>query len=99
MYEVMWNTTAFNDAALWPEDGSQPFLYSMGDGTGYGQHGDYIFGWKEGALQKAMDQRCFGNTCAGLKTQGAEESMKCAVKQSVQEPVEGCKFRNTRSWS
>lgn len=31
MYEVMWDTTPFNDAALWPEDGSQPFVYSMGD--------------------------------------------------------------------
>jgi hypothetical protein len=31
MYEVMWDTTPFNDASLWPEDGSQPFVYSMGD--------------------------------------------------------------------
>jgi hypothetical protein len=51
----------------------------MGDGTGYGQHGDYIFGWKEGALPKAMDQRCFGNTCKGLQTQNAELSTKCAT--------------------
>ena len=39
MYEVMWDTTVFNDKSLWPTDGSQPFVYSMGDGTGYGQHG------------------------------------------------------------
>jgi hypothetical protein len=32
MFEVMWDTTGFNDASLWPEDGSQPFVYSMGDG-------------------------------------------------------------------
>ena len=31
MYEIMWDTTSFNDPALWPEDGSQPFVYSMGD--------------------------------------------------------------------
>jgi hypothetical protein len=31
MYEVMWDTTPFNDKALWPEDGSQPFVYSMDD--------------------------------------------------------------------
>jgi hypothetical protein len=31
MYEVMWNTQEFNDPDLWPEDGSQPFVYSMGD--------------------------------------------------------------------
>ncbi|KAF1835703.1 hypothetical protein BDW02DRAFT_587926 [Decorospora gaudefroyi] len=89
MYEVMWDTTPFNDASLWPEDGSQPFTYSMGDGTGYGQHGDYIFGWKDGALQKAMDQRCFGNTCRGLETQSADVSTSCSVPQAVQEPVSG----------
>jgi hypothetical protein len=57
--------------------------------TGYGQHGDYVFGWKEGALQKAMDQRCFGNTCAGLTTQSANVSTKCGVPQTVKEPVDG----------
>jgi hypothetical protein len=31
MYEVMWDTTPFNDKNMWPEDGSQPFVYSMGD--------------------------------------------------------------------
>jgi hypothetical protein len=91
MYEVMWDTTPFNDKSLWPTDGSQPFVYSMGDATGYGQHGDYVFGWKEGALQKAMDQRCYGNTCAGLKTQGADVSTKCGVRQVVSEPVDECK--------
>jgi hypothetical protein len=32
MYEVMWDTTVFNDKNIWPTDGSQPFVYSMGDG-------------------------------------------------------------------
>lgn len=31
MYEIMWNTTIFNDPELWPEDGSQPFVLSTGD--------------------------------------------------------------------
>lgn len=31
MYEVMWDTRPYNDKALWNEDGSQPFVYSMGD--------------------------------------------------------------------
>jgi hypothetical protein len=31
MLEVVWDTTAFNDKSLWPEDGSQPFLLSTGD--------------------------------------------------------------------
>jgi hypothetical protein len=30
-YEIMWNTTEFNNLAEWPEDGSQPFVFSTGD--------------------------------------------------------------------
>ncbi|TRX95430.1 hypothetical protein FHL15_003761 [Xylaria flabelliformis] len=33
MYEIMWDTRPFNSRELWPEDGSQPFVYSMGDGN------------------------------------------------------------------
>jgi hypothetical protein len=31
MYEVIFDTTSFNDVNLWPEDGSQPLVFSMGD--------------------------------------------------------------------
>jgi hypothetical protein len=31
MYETVWDTTQFNDKTLWPEDGSQPFVWSFGD--------------------------------------------------------------------
>jgi hypothetical protein len=31
MYEVMFDTTPFNDKALWGEEGTQPFVFSMGD--------------------------------------------------------------------
>jgi hypothetical protein len=30
-YEVIWDTTQFNDKSLWPKDGSQPFVWSFGD--------------------------------------------------------------------
>ena len=85
----MWDTTPFNDASLWPTDGSQPFVYSMDDATGYGQHGDYVFGWKDGVLQKALDARCSGNACKTLRTQGAGTSTGCRVAQSVREDVDG----------
>ena len=44
-YETMWDTTPFNDKSLWPEDGSQPFVWSTGDRKGYSTHADYLFGW------------------------------------------------------
>jgi len=31
MYEIMWETQPFNKEELWNEDGSQPFVFSMGD--------------------------------------------------------------------
>ena len=31
MYETIWDTSKFNDKELWPEDGSQPFVWSMDD--------------------------------------------------------------------
>jgi len=32
MYEVIWETNKFNNKEEWPEDGSQPFVWSTGDG-------------------------------------------------------------------
>lgn len=29
--ETVWNTKLFNDPNLWPTDGSQPLIWSMGD--------------------------------------------------------------------
>ncbi|KAK8084302.1 hypothetical protein PG997_005573 [Apiospora hydei] len=89
MYEVMWDTREFNDKSTWPEDGSQPFVYSMNDETGYGWHGDYLFGWKGDALQRGLDARCFGNACTALETQRPEDSMACTKKQTVPEDVDG----------
>ncbi|KAF4632326.1 hypothetical protein G7Y89_g5802 [Cudoniella acicularis] len=88
MYETVWNTTEFNDPSLWPTDGSQPFVFSMGDPTGWGHHGDYIFGWKGDALQRAMDNFCHQD-CPVLKTQSYEIANKCTKAPVVKEPIDG----------
>jgi hypothetical protein len=62
--------------------------------TGYGHHGDYVFGWKGDALQRAMDARC-NVGCPILRTQSYEAANKCTQKLKVVEAIDGCMF--TRS--
>ncbi|KAH6839512.1 hypothetical protein B0I37DRAFT_439165 [Chaetomium sp. MPI-CAGE-AT-0009] len=89
MLETIWDTTPFNDKELWPEDGSQPFVWSTNDQDGYTQHGDYVFGWKDDSLQRAMDHRCTGDVCDVLEHQTFEESIKCTIPQTVEDDVDG----------
>jgi hypothetical protein len=65
---------------------------STGDNTGYGQHGDYVFGWKDDSLQKAMDDAkgCMGASCGKLKTQQPDAGNSCKVPIRVKEEVDGC---------
>ncbi len=87
----------FNDKSLWPTDGSQPFVWSTNDNLGYSTHGDYVFGWKGDALQRAMDQAqgCQAATCSALKTQSFTVANKCILKKQVVEPIEGCEYQST----
>jgi hypothetical protein len=91
MLEIVWDTRNFNNKADWPADGSQPFVLSHGDATGFGQHGDYVFGWKDTSLQKAMDEAkgCMGSLCTSLKTQEPTAGNACSVKPVVKEEQDG----------
>ncbi|KAI2607733.1 uncharacterized protein GGS25DRAFT_523258 [Hypoxylon fragiforme] len=89
-YEIVWDTTPFNSVSEWPEDeASQPFVWSYGDATGYGNHGDYVFGWRGDALQIAMDTGCNGFQCPGLRYQEIREGNKCTKRREVEEDVDG----------
>ncbi|KAF2740946.1 hypothetical protein EJ04DRAFT_111338 [Polyplosphaeria fusca] len=86
LYEVIFETKAFNAAADWPEDSSQPFRWSFGDEKGFGNHGDYVFGWKDDALQKIMDEACYVN-CKTMRTQTIDQMNSCSVDSFVNEDV------------
>ncbi|KAK4663753.1 uncharacterized protein QC763_503150 [Podospora pseudopauciseta] len=94
MYEMLWDTSQFNDPAYFDETAKrQPFVYSFGDGIGYGQHGDYIFGWKGDALQRGMDavlgDDCVNDRCHALEFQSAAEGVACAKPTQVEGEIVG----------
>ncbi|KAF9002883.1 hypothetical protein BDQ17DRAFT_1242531 [Cyathus striatus] len=86
--ETIWDTTQFN--SMWPSGGAQPFVFSMGDPNGAGQHADYMFGWQGDALQRAMNQcNDFGGSCPTLKTQSIDAINRCTQRARVNEETEG----------
>ncbi|KAK4638909.1 hypothetical protein QC761_0102820 [Podospora bellae-mahoneyi] len=94
MYEVMWDTRPFNNPEDWPEDGSQPLVLSNGDTTGYGQHGDYVFGWQKDSLQVAMDTGCYLRNCSSLTELPPKVKNQCQVPVSatVDGDLDECKL-------
>ena len=95
MYEIMFDTRQFNNKADWPENSSeQPFRWSMNDAKGHGIHGDYLFGWKGDALQKAMDNKCSGDACKPLQRQPDKKAIDCTKGQMAKENIgeDVCKY-------
>jgi hypothetical protein len=66
------------------------------DSTGYGTHGDYVFGWKDDALQKIMDDPCYVN-CQSMRTQTMDQMNSCTVAQTAKEDVDDCKLEKEKT--
>ncbi|KAF2786558.1 hypothetical protein K505DRAFT_259637 [Melanomma pulvis-pyrius CBS 109.77] len=104
MYEIMFDTTQFNNPDYW-KDGKQPLVYSFGDATGYGAHGDYLFGWKDNALQRGMDalgNKCGSEDCTSvLKIQAGKDAIACTKSQQAKEDVgtDTCTYGRPHCWN
>ena len=99
MYEVVWDTKPFNDLE-WPKDGSNPFVWSFGDATGYANHADYLFGWKGDALQRILDTSCYFNCPASVTNVQSVASMNsCSQKPIVDEDIDGCELQMLSSYT
>ncbi|KFY57996.1 hypothetical protein V496_06292 [Pseudogymnoascus sp. VKM F-4515 (FW-2607)] len=82
-YEVVWDTPKFADQ--WNGD-KHPFVFSNGDETGYGYHGDFVNGWDVPTLQRAVTE------CTNLS--GVVED--CPVFDFFEdEKVDTCKIQST----
>lgn len=86
-FETVWDTRPWN--ALWPSGAPNPFVWSF-EGTGYGTHADYLFGWKGDSLQRAMDKsECFYDGCGSIKKQAMSIANQCTVPDMVKEDTVG----------
>lgn len=63
----------------------------MVNSTGYGAHGDYLFGWKGDALQRGMDSlgsKCGSEYCDQVLTiQSGKDAIGCTKAQQANEDV------------
>ncbi|TVY75676.1 hypothetical protein LSUE1_G005180, partial [Lachnellula suecica] len=88
MYEVVWDTKPFHNLT-WPADGSSPFVWSFGDGTGYANHADYIFGWKGTRLQQILDTNTYMNdSLTGATLQDVDGMNSCTQQAIVTEDID-----------
>lgn len=78
-------------------------MWSFGDGTGYANHADYVFGWKGDALQKIMDTPSYFNSTGSgvrLPLQTIDQMNSCTQKPLVSEDIgtDGCKLQIASSF-
>ncbi|TDZ29390.1 hypothetical protein C8035_v011291 [Colletotrichum spinosum] len=90
-FEVYWDTPKF--ASRWtPGQGSQPFVLSNGDTSGYSSHADFIAAWDTDVLQQIIDNCNAGSagmdTCPGL-LKGLNTNQDCTIPSPIDEKTDG----------
>ncbi|GAA5941888.1 hypothetical protein JCM10213_008153, partial [Rhodosporidiobolus nylandii] len=65
-YEIQYYVQAIEPFRHLTKNPSQPFLLANGDATGFGWHGDFMNGWPEDLLQKALDT-CLSPTSGSIE--------------------------------
>jgi hypothetical protein len=79
---------------MWPAGAPNPFVWSY-DGSSYGTHADYLFGWKGDSLQRAMNKsECFYDGCGSIKKQPMATANNCKVRDMVGEETSGCESQH-----
>ncbi|KAN0098789.1 protein of unknown function (DUF1996) domain containing protein [Hyaloscypha variabilis] len=91
-YEVYWNTPVFSNR--WTQgEGTQPFVLSNGDPTGYSLHADFLAGWDIATLTQIINncntQEGGMDTCPGLIGGLNDPSTSCNIPDPVNEVVTG----------
>ena len=71
---------------------SEPRSGLTADSTGFGQHGDYVFGWQGDSLQRAMDSGCYLRNCSLLTGMAPAVKNLCQVPVTVKEDLDACTF-------
>lgn len=89
-FEVLYDTAPFLDQ--WEGD-QHPFVFSNGDATGYGYHGDFVNGWDVSVLQRAIDE-CTDDSglverCPVVTQYTGEETQACRLAEDVNEVIDG----------
>lgn len=89
-FEILWDTNKFKD--MWYGN-SQPFVWAMGDPTGYGFHGDFLMGWDRDLLQRAVDE-CTNNSgrvedCPVFELYPDSVAEGCKLSPKINEDIQG----------
>lgn len=94
--EIYFSAQDFDSIRGQAMNPQQPFVFAHGDDTGYGYHGDFYMGWKEGVLQNVIDKcsctsKAFGDPtcCASQGVYTINKNTNCHITNTWDEQTTG----------